>query len=30
MEENWHRDKGIEMKYGETRGYERLDFFLYG
>ncbi len=30
MEENWLRDKGIEMKYGKTRGYERLDFFLYG
>lgn len=29
MEENWHRDKGIELKYGESRGLERLDFFLY-
>ena len=30
MDENWHRDKGIELNYGESRGYERLDFFLYG
>jgi len=29
-EENWIRDKGITLLYGESRGLERLDFFLYG
>jgi len=30
MEENWHRDKGIELTYGKSRRYETLNFFLYG
>jgi hypothetical protein len=29
-EENQIRDKGITLLYGESRGLERLDFFLYG
>jgi len=29
-EENWLRDKGISLMYGEKRGMERLDFFIYG
>ena len=28
-DENWIRDKGITLLYGESRGLERLDFFLY-
>jgi predicted house-cleaning noncanonical NTP pyrophosphatase (MazG superfamily) len=28
-EENWIRDKGITLMYGEARGMDRLDFFLY-
>ena len=28
-DENWIRDKGITLMYGESRGMDRLDFFLY-
>jgi len=27
-DENWIRDKGITLMYGESRGLERLDFFI--
>jgi hypothetical protein len=27
-DENWVRDKGITLMYGESRGYDRLDFFI--
>ena len=29
-DENWIRDKGISLMYGESRGLDRLDFFLHG
>ena len=29
-DENWIRDKGITLIYGESRGLDRLDFFLHG
>ena len=29
-DENWIRDKGITLMYGESRGLERLDFFING
>ena len=29
-EENWMRDKGISLMYGESRGLDRLDFFING
>jgi len=28
-DENWLRDKGISLMYGESRGLDRLDFLLY-
>jgi hypothetical protein len=28
-DENWLRDKGISLMYGESRGSDRLDFLLY-
>ena len=27
-DENWIRDKGITLMYGESRGLDRLDFFI--
>ncbi len=29
-DENWIRDKGITLMYGESRGLDRLDFLLHG
>jgi len=29
-DENWIRDKGISLIYGESRGLDRLDFFING
>jgi hypothetical protein len=29
-DENWIRDKGITLMYGESRGLDRLDFFING
>ena len=29
MEENWHRDKGVDLKYGDNRRFDTLEFFLY-